>query len=208
MSTHSTVLVIGGGPAGSTASSLLKREGFDVALFEREVFPRYHIGESILPLCHPVLELMGCREKVANHGFHKKTGQYFHWGKEQWDYRFGGLSGNRTFTWQVERAEFDKILLDHAASLGVDVRQGRRVTEVHFDGERPVSVSWADTETGESGRHEFDYLIDASGRAGIMANKYLQGRTVHESFRNVAVWGYWHDSQELPEAPAGATVAS
>lgn len=204
---RSTVLVVGGGPAGSTTASLLARAGVDVTLFEREHFPRYHIGESILPACHPVLNLIGAREKVAARGFHVKTGQYFQWGKEQWDYRFGALSGNLVSTWQVERAEFDQILLENSAEQGAEVHQGRRVTGLDFDGDRPVAASWTDAD-GTSGRHEFDYLVDCSGRAGLMVNRYLGGRQVHESFRNVAVWGYWHGGNELPDAPPGATYVA
>src|SRR5688572_23255430 len=99
---RSTVLVVGGGPGGSTVATLLARAGIDVTVFERERFPRYHIGESVLPSCQPVLKLLGVREKIAEHGFNVKTGQYFQWGNEQWDYRFGTLSGNLVSTWQVE----------------------------------------------------------------------------------------------------------
>ncbi|MGA8114767.1 MAG: tryptophan 7-halogenase, partial [Actinocatenispora sp.] len=206
--TRTSVLVVGGGPAGATAAALLARQGIDVAVFEREHFPRYHIGESILPACHPVLDLMGAREKIMQHGFRRKSGQYLRWGNEKWDYRFGALSGAQVYTWQVERSEFDEILLRHAAEQGAQVFEGRRVTEVHFDGDRPTAVTWTDTEDGSSGRHEFDFLVDASGRAGLLVNRYIGGRTYNESFRNVAVWAYWDDAKELPHAPDGATVVS
>ena len=205
---HSKVVVIGGGPAGSTAASLLAREGVEVLLLERDHFPRYHIGESILPAIHPMLDLLGASEKVAAQGYRKKTGQYFNWGTERWDYRFGALSGQLVTSYQVERADFDKLMLDHAREQGVDVREGHRVTEVHFDGDRPTSLTYQNTDTGEQGRVSFDYLIDASGRTGILVNRYLGGRTMNESFRNVAVWGYWKDAKELPHAPEGATVVS
>jgi flavin-dependent dehydrogenase len=203
-----TVAIIGGGPAGSTAACLLAREGIDAVVLERERFPRYHIGESILPACNPILDLIGAREKVAAHGFRRKSGQYFHWGNETWDYRFGSLSGTLVSSYQVERSEFDKLLLDHAAQQGARVFEGRRVTEVHFDGDRPAALRWQDEESGAQGELEFDYLIDASGRAGVLANRHLGGRTVNETFRNVAVWGYWTGATELPHAPEGATVVS
>ncbi len=204
---RTSVLVIGGGPAGATSAALLARQGIDVAVFEREHFPRYHIGESVLPACHPVLDLMGAREKIMNHGFRRKAGQYLRWGNEKWDYKFGALSGAQVYTWQVERSEFDEILLRHAEEQGAQVFEGRRVTEVHFDDGRPTAVSWAGPD-GTTGRHEFDQLIDASGRAGVMVNKYVGGRSFNESFRNVAVWAYWDDATELPHAPDGATVVS
>jgi flavin-dependent dehydrogenase len=91
----------------------------------------------------------------------------------------------------VERAEFDDLLLRNAARLGARVREGRRVTEILFDGGgRPRAAEREEPGTGARGRHEFDYLVDASGRAGVLANRYLGGRRFHESFKNVALWAY------------------
>lgn len=98
------VLVIGGGPAGSTAAALLARDGFEVTLAERDRFPRYHIGESILPSCLPIFDLTGVRERIAAHGFRRKGGAYFAWGPEEWPLTFGDLIGGNTFSWQVIRS--------------------------------------------------------------------------------------------------------
>jgi flavin-dependent dehydrogenase len=205
--TRSRVLVIGGGPAGATAAALLAKSGVDVELFDRARFPRYHIGESIVPACKPILELMGLRATVEGYGFVPKDGVFFRWGDKRWDYRFGSLTGAYTSAWQVERAEFDELLLRQAERLGARVREGRRVTEIVFsDNGVPVAAEWAEPDTGLAGRHEFDYLIDASGRAGLIANRHLSGRRFHESFKNVAFWAYWENGRPLPEAPAGATL--
>src|SRR5215469_10236491 len=122
MDNSTQVLVIGGGPAGSTVATLLVREGFDVTLVERDVFPRYHIGESLLPSCLEICDLIGAREKLEAHGFVRKDGGYFAWGREQWDLKFENLP--YPYGFQVIRSEFDQLLLAHAKSQGVRVFEG------------------------------------------------------------------------------------
>lgn len=199
------VLVIGGGPAGSTAATLLAKEGHGVILLEREQFPRYHIGESILPSCLPILDLTGAREKIEQHGFQRKGGAYFEWGDEEWELAFGALRGEAQYSWQVVRSEFDQILLEHAASVGVDVRHETVVKEVIFDESgRASAARWSRPKDGVEGAISFDFMVDASGRAGVLATRHLRNRRFHEAFRNVGVWGYWEGAAPLNRGPEGA----
>src|SRR5579884_1268011 len=154
------VLMIGGGPAGSTTATLLAREGIDVTLLEREVFPRYHIGESLLPSVLEICDLIGVRDKLEAHGFVRKYGGYFSWGRDSWELNFREL--RHPYGFQVVRSEFDHLLLEHAKSQGVKVFEGTRVQSLSFDGGRPRRASWSD-QAGGSGEITFDYLVDASG---------------------------------------------
>jgi len=185
------VLVIGGGPAGSTAATLLAREGFEVTLMEREHFPRYHIGESLLVALNHIFEILGLLEKLEAHGFQRKDGAFFEWGAERWLFDWGKLPGKFRSSYQVKRAEFDQLLLEHAKEQGARVHEGVAVRSIGFDGERPVSAAWQKVGSDETGEIAFDYLVDASGRSGIMANRYLHSRRHNEAFQNIAVWGYY-----------------
>ncbi len=203
LNTSTQVLVIGGGPAGSTAAAFLAREGFDVTLVERDIFPRYHIGESLLPSCLEILELTGAREKIEAYGFQRKGGGYFAWGKDAWVLDFAPL--RYPYSFQVVRSQFDQLLLEHAKSQGVKVFEGTEVRSLSFDGDRPRSAAWARVVGGsEMGEISFDYLIDASGRAGMMAMHYQKDRHYHNAFQNVAMWGYWAGAGRMSFAPEGA----
>src|SRR5919106_4059275 len=145
------ILVIGGGPAGSTASTLLARQGFEVTLLERAHFPRYHIGESLLPSILQILDLLGAREKMERIGFTRKDGAYLEWGSERWGLNFGELSENCTYAFQVERADFDNMLLQHSRSQGVKVFEGVEVQSLTFDGDRPTSARWVMKSASSNG---------------------------------------------------------
>ncbi|CDO75697.1 hypothetical protein BN946_scf184585.g10 [Trametes cinnabarina] len=256
---HAQILVVGGGPAGSYTAAALARDGFDVVLFEAAKFPRYHIGESLIPSVRHFLRFIDAEDKIASRGFVRKPGsaikfnQYKQEGSATTACRFPRDTadspqdtdfvalGASNSAWNVVRSEFDQILLQHAAECGAQVYEQTRVTEILFDespppsplqrradspssppqpspSERPArpsplrrssAVGFALDEGGNAGRlarprsilYEtafggkgeitFDYLVDASGRAGIMSTKYLKNRKFNVSLKNVAVWGYW-----------------
>lgn len=205
---YSKILVVGGGPGGSTAATLLAREGVDVTLLEMSRFPRYHIGESLLPSMLQIIDLLGVREKMEKHGFQRKDGAYLEWGRDTWGLNFGELSGDTTYSFQVVRSEFDQLLLEHAKSQGVNVFESVEVRSINFDGDRPVSATYVvssdgNGSAGQAGEIRFDYLIDATGRNGIMANRYLRNRRYHQVFKNIALWGYWKNVDRLATGREG-----
>ncbi|TFY79281.1 hypothetical protein EWM64_g4732 [Hericium alpestre] len=202
---HAQVLVIGGGPSGSYAAAVLAREGFDVALFEATTFPRYHIGESMIPSVRHLLRFIGAEDKVLAHGFFEKRGAGMRFAQDKKEGYVDFLSvGPNNYVWNVVRSEFDELLLNHAASCGVKVFQATKVTAINFASAsstssgrgRAASANWTQlrASTGgkaASGTLTFDHLADASGRAGIMSTKCLQNRKINSNLKNMAMWGYW-----------------
>ena len=134
------VIVVGGGPAGSTAAGFLAQCGFRVLLFEQARFPRYHIGESLLSATLPILDALGVTPAIEQAAFVRKPGGTFVWGSraEPWSFYFREDPGGRPYAYHVLRSEFDHILLRHAAGLGVEVREGHRVREIRYDGRAHV----------------------------------------------------------------------
>jgi flavin-dependent dehydrogenase len=207
MSTHSPhVAVIGGGPAGATCATLLARAGHRVTLYEKAQFPRYHIGESLAPAAHPILEMSGALPKVEAAGFITKLGGLMRWGGEDFTIQWESVFGAGLYTWEVDRARFDQVLLEHARDSGVKVHEGTEVRAVRFTDHRPTGVEWR-TDTGTVGADECDYVVDASGRAGVVGEQTGNARQMHDVFRNVAIWGYWTGADLLPGTPGGGLDA-
>ena len=174
-STKTDVVVIGGGPAGSTAATLIAQHGHRVALFERERFPRFHIGESLIPETYWVLKRLNMLDKMQASHFVKKHSVQFVGanGKLSEPFYFMEHKPHEcSQTWQVLRSEFDKMMLDNAREHGVDVHEGVRVLDVLFDGDRATGVRMMQMKTARSARCGLEVVVDASGQSSMIANRF------------------------------------
>lgn len=185
------VAVIGGGPGGSSAATALARRGHSVVLFERDLFPRFHIGESQLPWSSEVFEALGVSEQVERAGFVEKWGASFlspDGGAEQYADFQQAVETPRPQTFQVPRAKFDALLLGHAAACGATVRQGCPVRGVDFAADH-VAVHYA-SEEGSTCIVRVAAVVDASGRSGFLARR-LGRHELDPLLRNIAVHAHF-----------------
>ena len=186
------IAVIGGGPAGSSVATLLRQQGYRVALLERERFPRPHVGESMLPGVLFALGKTGALERVEKAGFTKKYGATYIWGRgrDPWTIRFSEVPQDRTFTFQCDREVFDKLLLDHARDEGVDVREGHQITRAHMTDGRVSGLAYTNDE-GESGEVRARMCVDASGQWSVLGRQFRL-REHNHNLRHVALFGHYH----------------
>jgi flavin-dependent dehydrogenase len=185
-------VVIGGGPGGSTVGTFLARSGRKVLVLEREKFPRFHVGESLLPFNLPIFERLGVAEKVRAAGFQRKGGAYF-WNEETGGVRpvefAAGIDDRHPSAYQVKRAEFDQLLLRHARESGAHVREETAVSRVLFEGRTAVGVI-ARTRGGPDEEIRGRVVVDASGQDTLLSRQ-LGTRRFDKRLKRAALFAHY-----------------
>jgi FAD-dependent halogenase len=200
------VVVIGGGPGGSTAATLIAMQGHRVLLLEKEATPIYKIGESLLPsTIHGICPMLGVSEEIKQANFVRKQGGSFRWGQRQdvWTFTFSDSSAMQSptaYAYQVERMKFDAILLQNARRKGVDVREQHSVVDLLIENGRVVGVVCS--QGSDRKPIQAKYVLDASGHSSILA-KHAGERVYSQFFRNVSVFGYFCGGKRLSPPNAG-----
>jgi flavin-dependent dehydrogenase len=201
------VVVIGGGPAGATVSTLIAQQGHRVQLFERERFPRFHIGESLIPETYWILERLKMLPKMRGSHFIKKYSVQFvsSTGRLSEPFYFVDHKPHEcSQTWQVRRSEFDQMMLENAREQGVDVHEGVRVLEVLFEGDRAVGVRIQDA-SGAERTVMADVVVDASGQSSMIMSR-LGLREWDPELKKAALWTYWKGAFRDTGRDEGATI--
>jgi flavin-dependent dehydrogenase len=167
------VLVVGGGPSGSTIAALLAERGERVTVVEKDRHPRFHIGESLLPLNLPLLNRLGIRDQVDRIGMLKYGAEFvspYHKRRITFDFA-NALRKDHPYAYQVRRSEFDHILLKNAAAKGANVVEGCRISDVEFPADGSVRARGIDDQ-GQSRSWRAKFFVDASGRDTFLANRF------------------------------------
>jgi flavin-dependent dehydrogenase len=200
------VAVIGGGPAGAALAGILSRNGRRCVIFEQSTFPRYHIGESLVPHTYGILDRLGLLPKLKASSYPEKHSVRFVSpdGREATPFYFSEtIPGDGARTWQVERASFDRMVLDNAAELGAELREGVTVEQVLFDGGRAVGVAVA-MASGTEHVHA-RVVVDASGR-GTLIGRQLGLKGDVPALKKGSLWSYYRGGKRLPGIDAGETT--
>jgi flavin-dependent dehydrogenase len=200
-------IVIGGGPAGSTVAALVAEAGLSALLLEREKFPRFHVGESLMPETYWVFQRLGVLDKMKQSDFVEKVSVQFvsHTGSESQPFYFVEHDPRECArTWQVERAEFDQMLFDNAIEKGATCVDQSRVSEVLFEGDRAAGVRVQ--SANEASRDIASrVVVDATGQHALLANR-LGLKVENPNLKKAAIWGYFKGARRDPGDHGGATV--
>ncbi|MBP6782232.1 MAG: tryptophan 7-halogenase [Verrucomicrobiales bacterium] len=209
-SLHYDVIIIGGGPAGSSAAAVLADHGHRVLILEREKFPRYHIGESLIPFTFQPLERIGMIPKMRASHFTKKYSVSFVQadGRRSEPFYFFNRYDKETIaqTWQVLRSEFDQMLLDNAREKGAQVREETAVNDLVMEGDRVAGVR-AVSRAGEIFEFRAPITLDCTGKEAFTSNR--RGWRVGDPYLNkIAVWTYYEGARRDPGIDEGATTVA
>jgi len=192
----SDVIIIGGGPAGSTAATLLARKGHKVTLLEKDKFPRDHVGESLLPFCYSLFKELGLLEELKKR-FVRKPGVRFidSDGAQRTTWCFNRVINDESFlSFQVTRTEFDQLLLNNSRKNGADVCEQTRVVDINLDNADGMVEVKAVGPDGETQTHQAKFIVDASGRNSFIATK-KGWRKSFEGLDRTALWTHWNVSK-------------
>jgi flavin-dependent dehydrogenase len=186
------VLVIGGGPAGSTVATLLAQQGFAVTLLEKARHPRFHIGESLLPANLPLFERLGVKAEVAAIGMEKWGAEFVSpWHDRSQTFHFADAwDKSMPHAYQVRRSEFDEILIRNAARRGAKVIEGCRVRDVAFHPDGAGATLSAEHDDGRGESWQARYVVDASGRDTFLGNR-LQAKHRHPKHNSSSLYGHF-----------------
>lgn len=201
------VIVMGGGPAGSSVASILSREGRSVIVFEKEEFPRHHIGESLMTDTYWTFQRMGILEKLKQSPFVRKYSVQFanSAGRESRPFYFFEANHHESaVTWQVTRAAFDKFLLEHAEEQGAVVHQRSPVKRVIFEGDRAAGVD-VQLKDGTLQTFHAKVIVDATGQQAILSNKF-GWRVRDPKLKKAVVYSYFKGASREPDLNGGATL--
>lgn len=199
-------VTIGGGPAGATAAAIVAEAGYSVLLLERESFPRFHVGESLMPETFWTLERLGVLDQLRASSYPKKVGVQFVSSstKESAPFFFDEMDAREcSTTWHVERASFDNMLFQNATAKGADCRDRCRVLDVDMDAERPV-VSYHDAE-GQACQVETQVVVDATGQQAMLANR-LGLVEVNEQLKKASIWTYYESAERSEDPERNTTI--
>jgi flavin-dependent dehydrogenase len=168
MAGRGNVIIIGAGPAGSIAGALLSNKGYQATIVERDAFPRFSIGESLLPQCMEFIEQSGMLDAVKAAGFQLKTGAAFLHGDKHSEFCFADqFTPGFDSTYQVQRDHFDALLADEAQRMGVEIRWQQEVIAADFSGDKPF-LTVQDRTTSQSYQLTADFILDASGYGRVL----------------------------------------
>jgi flavin-dependent dehydrogenase len=191
------VAIVGGGPAGSTAATLLAKGGWRVIVFEREKFPRFHIGESLLPFSMQTFDRLGVREKLDRTFLPKYGGEIMSaCGTRGVKFYFkDGFRSQRDQAYQVTRSEFDKLLLDHSLENGAEVREETEVKKIDFGADQ-VELD-IESSAGATSTIHARYLLDCSGRQTLLGS-FFQVKTTYDHLQKFSVFAHYENVDRLP----------